>query len=80
MDFHSCKAFFQGYRFIYNPLKDEVARLTEKYKGHEIVKITENQFRVDLMNVYIRNDKDVVIIKEPRREIRLTRSELNGLV
>ena len=80
MDFHSCKAFFQGYSFRYNPLKDEVLRLTEKYKGHEIVKITENQFRVDLMNVYIRNGKDVELIREPRREIRLTRSELHGLV
>ena len=80
MDFNSCKAFFQGYTFRYNALKDEVARLTAKYKGHDIVKITENQFRVDLMNVYIRNDKDVELIREPRREIRLTRSELNGLV
>ena len=80
MDFNSCKAFFQGYSFRYNSLKDEIERLTAKYKGHDIVKIIENQFRVDLMNVYIRNGKDVIIIKEPRREIRLTRSELHGLI
>ena len=44
----SCKYYFQGYRFRYNPLKNEIARLTEKYKGHDIVKIVENQFRTDL--------------------------------
>lgn len=80
MNFNSCKAFFQGYRFRYNALKDEVARLTAKYKGHDIVKITENQFRVDLMNVYIRNGKDVELIKEPRLEIKIMRSETYGLV
>lgn len=80
MDFHSCKAFFQGYSFRYNPLKDEVARLTEKYKGHDIVKITENQFRVDIMNVYIRNGKDVELIREPRREIKVNRGDNYGLV
>lgn len=67
----SCKYYFQGYRFRYNSLKEEVARLTEKYKGHDIVKIVENQFRTDLMNVYVRNEKDVLLIKEPRLEIRL---------
>lgn len=67
----SCKYYFQGYRFRYNPLKNEIARLTEKYKGHDIVKIVENQFRTDLMNVYVRNEKDVLLIKEPRLEIRL---------
>ena len=80
MDFNSCKAFFQGYSFRYNSLKDEIERLTAKYKGHDIVKIIENQFRVDLMNVYIRNGKDVIIIKEPRLEIRLTRSDNYGLI
>lgn len=80
MDFNSCKAFFQGYRFRYNTLKDEVSRLTEKYKGHEIVKITENQFRIDLMNVYIRNGKDVELIREPRREIKVNRGDNYGLV
>lgn len=67
----SCKYYFQGYRFRYNGLKDEIARLTEKYKGHDIVKIVENQFRADLMNVYVRNGKDVLLIKEPRLEIIL---------
>lgn len=80
MDFNSCKAFFQGYSFRYNSLKDEVARLTEKYKGHDIYKIEENKYRVDLMNVYIRNGKDVELIREPRREIKITRSETYGLV
>ena len=80
MDFNSCKAFFQGYTFRYNSLKDEIERLTAKYKGHDIVKIIENQFRVDLMNVYIRNGKDVIIIKEPRLEIRILRSDNYGLI
>lgn len=80
MDFNSCKAFFQGYSFRYNALKDEVARLTAKYKGHDIYKIEENKYRVDLMNVYIRNGKDVELIREPRREIKITRSETYGLV
>lgn len=68
---YSCKHYFQGYRFRYNPLKNEIDRLTAKYKGHDVVKIVENQFRVDLMNVYVRNGKDVLLIKEPRLEIIL---------
>ena len=67
----SCKYYFQGYRFRYNDYVDEIIRLTIKYKGHDIVKIEENKFRTDLMNVYVRNEKDVLLIKEPRLEIRL---------